>query len=128
MSYVGVLSKAVGVRWTSDQPDAVPARLFAGQTLSLDEGYAEITLLSGCTCALMGPAEIDLVSPMRVRAIKGAFWARVGDDAKGFVVETPAGKVIDLGTEFGINIDSSNSTTDVVVFEGAVDLQRFALG
>ena len=123
-SFVGVLSKAVGVRWASEQPDGVPARLFAGQTLSLDEGYAEVTLLSGCTCALKGPAEIEIVSPMCVRAVKGAFWARVGEDAKGFVVETPAGKVVDLGTEFGINIDSSNSTTDVVVFEGAVDLQR----
>lgn len=127
-SYVGVLSKAVGVRWTSGQPDAVPARLFAGQTLSLDEGYAELTFLSGCTCALKGPAEIELVSPMYVRAIKGAFWARVGEDAKGFVVETPAGKVIDLGTEFGINVDSTKSTTDVVVFEGAVDLERIAAG
>lgn len=126
--YVAVLSKTVGSRWASDNPDGVPARLFAGQTLSLDEGYAELTFLSGCTFAMKGPAEIELVSPMVVRAIKGAVWARVGEDAKGFVVETPAGKVIDLGTEFGINVDSTMSTTDVVVFEGAVDLERIAAG
>ena len=40
---------------------------------------------------------------------------------RGFVVETPQGQVTDLGTEFGVDV-AGDSNTDVVVFEGAVNL------
>ena len=41
------------------------------------------------------------------------------------MIETPSTDVVDLGTEFGVDVDESGGT-DVVVFEGAVDLAYHA--
>jgi len=121
--FVGVLSKVSEVEWGSNwQPSMVPARLAAGQRICMDAGLAELTLNSGCTIVIRGPAEVELVSAMRVLALKGTVRARVGDDAKGFVIETPSTNVVDLGTEVGVQVDDVSNSTNVVVFEGAVDL------
>lgn len=70
-----------------------------------------------------GPAEFELVSPMRLRIDRGRLKVRVTEEpGHGFVVETPHGEVTDLGTEFGVDVSDINST-ELVVFEGAVDLR-----
>ena len=55
----------------------------------------------------------------------GPYWAHstahVEKGAEGFTVETPRTTVVDLGTDFGIDV-SDHGSTDVVVFTGAVDL------
>ncbi len=122
-TFVGVLSKARGTQWSGNwQPNTVPARLAAGDRLCLDAGTAELTLNSGCTIVVKGPADLTLDSSMHVLARHGIVRARVGDDAHGFVIETPITKVVDLGTEFGVQVDALSHSTNVVVFEGAVDL------
>src|SRR5262249_40058847 len=70
---------------------------------------------------IQGPAHLDLFGTSRACLYEGRIKVRITDPrGRGFVVETPQGKVTDLGTEFGI--DTKNSNTDVVVFEGSVDL------
>ena len=49
----------------------------------------------------------------------GKLTARVPHTAAGFTVSTPAGKVVDLGTEFGVEV-RPDRTMDVQVFVGAV--------
>jgi hypothetical protein len=121
--YVGVISKTSGVVWREDSSlQHVPARLQAGQILSLEAGVVELTLNSGCACVVKGPAAVEVVSPMCVRTLQGTVRARVSEEARGFVIETPTTRIVDLGTEFGVQVDSQGSTTDVVVFEGVVDL------
>lgn len=120
---IGVLTNATGAEWADDSIAFLPRQLIAGQQLKLSSGVAELTLTSGVVVVMRGPAEIDLVSPMRVRARRGAVRARVGEAARGFILETPTTEVIDLGTEFGVDVDDESGATDVVVFEGKVDLQ-----
>ena len=43
--------------------------------------------------------------------------ARVPVPAHGFTVHSPQGKVVDLGTEFGVSVDGPG-TTSVRVFSG----------
>ncbi|MEO0529292.1 MAG: hypothetical protein AAF266_01815 [Planctomycetota bacterium] len=125
---VGVLTNATGARW-SDSQDArlLPERVIAGQEIALERGVAELTLTSGVVVVMRGPARIDVVSPMCVRAQYGAVRARVGESAKGFLLETPTTNVIDLGTEFGVDIDPESGDTDVVVFDGKIDLKYVGL-
>ena len=59
---------------------------------------------------------------MRVVTQRGTVRARVGKDARGFVIETPTTNVVDLGTEVGVQVDGLSQDTDVVVFEGSVNL------
>ena len=68
---------------------------------------------------LEGPADVRVLSGMRIRAVRGRIIARAEGRAKGFAIETPNTLVVDQGTEFGVEIDASGRT-GVVVFEGLV--------
>ena len=70
---------------------------------------------------MRSPAALEVISPTRTRAVLGTLKAHVGKGAEGFTVETPRTTVVDLGTDFGIDV-SRHGSTDVVVFNGMVDL------
>ncbi|HMO85280.1 MAG TPA: hypothetical protein PKC18_10205, partial [Lacipirellulaceae bacterium] len=108
--FVAVLTDTAGVVWFADPPGAAPTRLESGRRIQLAEGLAELTFTSGAVVVVKGPADLELLSPMRVRAKRGAVRARVGSDAAGFVIETPTANVLDLGTEFGVDVNESGAT------------------
>ncbi len=68
---------------------------------------------------LQGPAELVLVSGSEARLVHGTLTARVPEPARGFTILSPRGKVVDLGTEFGLSVDDAGETT-VRVFDGVV--------
>jgi hypothetical protein len=71
----------------------------------------ESGLLLDCTA----PVALKLESPLRVRLVHGSLDLDVGDLCFGFTVVTPAGEVVDLGTEFRV---AAISGGDVIVTEG----------
>jgi hypothetical protein len=74
---------------------------------------------------IQGPAHLELYGTSRAKLLDGRIKVRITDPrGRGFVVETPQGKVTDLGTEFGVDVSkgSKGANTGVVVFEGSVDL------
>jgi len=95
-------------------------------------GAMEMRLPSGVRLAVQGPADLEFVSAMEVRLLAGKVTADVGASGKGFVIETPETRVVDLGTVFGVDATSA-AKTDVVVFKGQVEVfekgakQRVAL-
>lgn len=89
--------------------------------LQMQSGLLRFRLSSGAVVTVTGAADVQLIDPMRLRVARGQLTADVGDDAKGFVVETAQTKVVDLGTKFGVDVADSGHT-DVVVFEGSVEL------
>ena len=97
--------------------------LFAGQTLQLIDGFAEITTTSGAIAVLQGPCTVEMTdsgSELRVR--RGAMVGRcLTPQSKGFTVITPTARVTDLGTEFGVFIDARGSTL-AEVFDGEVEV------
>src|SRR5690606_33982811 len=69
-----------------------------------------------------GPAQFVLVSPMRLQLDQGRIKIRVTDKrGRGFAVVTPHGEIVDLGTEFGVEVSDSKSS-ELLVFDGEVDL------
>ncbi len=92
----------------------------AGKTLRLERGLAEIEFEKGARVILQGPAGIELVSGSCARLFHGTLTARVSKGAIGFTVLSPRGKVVDLGTEFGLSVDQRGATT-VRVFAGEVE-------
>jgi hypothetical protein len=74
------------------------------------------------TIFIQGPAELELIGSSRAKLTKGRVRVRITNPkGRGFVLETPRGQVTDLGTEFGVGV-AKDSDTDVVVFEGKIDL------
>jgi hypothetical protein len=90
----------------------------------LDSGTTRFTLPNVGYVIVDGPAEFNLLGPMRARLNSGRIKMRVTEESgHGFVVETPYGEVTDLGTEFGLDVSDKGKATGLVVFEGKVDLR-----
>ena len=88
--------------------------------VKLESGLIQIEFFSGATMVLEGPAEIDLISSMKVAAISGKMHVKVPETAQGFVVDTGEMQVHDLGTEFAIDMNSKSP--EVHVLDGEVEI------
>jgi hypothetical protein len=93
--------------------------LQAGKVLRIERGLAEIQFQCGARIVLEGPSVLELITSKSARLTSGTLTARVPPQAIGFEVLSPHGKVIDLGTEFGLHAD--NGSTEVYVFAGQVE-------
>jgi hypothetical protein len=60
---------------------------------------------------------------MEIRLVTGKITADVGAGGKGFCIETPEARIVDLGTVFGVD-STSAARTDVVVFHGKVEVHE----
>ncbi|CAK9037549.1 FecR protein [Durusdinium trenchii] len=90
-----------------------------GRTLQLKAGLAKLTFESGAQLILQGPAEFEVASPMDGALHIGKLSAVCPVQAHGFKIATPTAQVVDLGTEFGMEVDAVGDT-EVHVFEGEV--------
>lgn len=125
---VATLSETKACKWDAGTlPTEAGAELRAGR-LRLAEGLARLTFASGAEVTVEGPADIELVSPMRCVLHRGQLVARVPPSATGFVVDTPGSRVTDYGTEFGVTVHPEADTADVQVFSGRVDVLHHPTG
>lgn len=111
------LVNAQDCRWTEGGEPTGP--LCAGRTLQLRSGLAELSFAGGATIVLQGPVSLELISENSARLIRGRLSARVPETAHGFTILSPEGKVVDLGTEFGMDV-AEDGSAEVVVFRGEV--------
>lgn len=87
----------------------------------LQSGLVQLEFLSGANVIIEGPAELDLKSTKLIVCHRGKLRVRVPQQAKGFSVDTPHYRAVDLGTEFGVSVEDGNAT-EVHVFQGEVEL------
>jgi hypothetical protein len=102
--------------------------LVAGQTVNIrhvtvESGTMNFRVASGVNIAASGPVEFEFLDAMNVRLVRGQLTAEVEPQARGFTVLTPHGKVVDLGTRFGVDVAQS-ANADVVVFQGEVQVHK----
>jgi hypothetical protein len=72
------------------------------------------------TVVVEGPADVELISVDRIACNRGRLRARVPEGAEGFVVTGPGSAVVDLGTEFGVNVKPDGKSRGKV-FKGEVE-------
>jgi hypothetical protein len=146
--------------WQRPDATADGAVLTFGQKLSLQSGLAEIAFDSGVQVILEGPADFEVGSrkseveqeEVRVQGSDennacvltlGKIVAHVPKQARGFSVDTPSMRIVDLGTEFGVEVKAesfapqasglrpqASPLTQVEVFKGklAIELPRSKVG
>lgn len=117
---VAYVERTEAVNWPPGQ-----MQLSAGQGLPrghirIATGYLELRMESGVTLILEGPAEIELQQRNRCFLQQGRAVARVPKAARGFVLDSPRGHLVDLGTEFGVSVDRSGDM-EVHVLKGLVE-------
>ncbi len=102
------------------------ARWMAGETvppgtLKWDAGLVQLEFYGGATVVAEGPAEIEILDESRVVCRSGRLRAHVPEPARGFTVIAPRFELVDLGTEFGLDV-SEGGAAEVHVFSGKVEL------
>ncbi len=106
---------------------AIDTQFAAGQRLDLSAGLAELTFASGAQVILHAPATFTVTDSLGGDLQLGKLVAKVSHDAKAptaarFTINTPAGKVVDLGTEFGLKV-ADDRTMHVIVYVGQVEVE-----
>lgn len=76
----------------------------------LKKGYASILFNSGAKVTVEAPCELSLNSVGDMKLYSGKIYAIVCERAQGFTVMAGDNKIVDLGTEFGVEVDTSNNT------------------
>ena len=115
------LAESTGARWQDPTFEAKPgARLPAGAT-HLITGLVEIQFDDGARVRIEGPAEFAAQSGRRMELSQGRIAAYVPPRARGFTIVTPTAEVVDLGTEFGLEV-GSDGNTEVQVVRGIVSV------
>jgi hypothetical protein len=110
-----------GVVWTAKSTALQKGRFVMPGRLENSAGDFTLKFRTGPTMRISGPASMMIENGMLVHLDRGQATARVPEPIKGFTIKTPVINVIDQGTEFGV-VARNNGVTDVIVFDGKVDL------
>lgn len=104
------------------QPLDVQEYVGLGRQLDLEEGLLEITYRTGATVILQGPARYQVESYNGGFISMGKLTGKAqSSKARGFAVRTSTATVVDLGTEFGIEV-TPDGEVETQVFSGKVKL------
>jgi hypothetical protein len=119
---VATLTRLDDVRWAAGCARWQElSRLGPGDRICFEAGEVEVIFDHGVEVVIGGPAHFEVLAPDRAFSNLGRIAARVGKNGEGFTLETPVAKVVDLGTEFAVEV-TPGGLTDVAVFDGLVDL------
>ena len=100
---VALLTQVVDANWKGTHQPRAGSILSAGR-LQLTSGLAQLEFYSGARVILEGPVDLELVSANRAVCHSGRIRAWVPPQARGFQVVSPEFELVDLGTEFGMEV------------------------
>ena len=118
---VAVLVDAGEVEWLEEGDAPQENDILSPGPLRMKSGLLQVEFYSGARLIVEGPADLEIVSADEVICRQGRVRAVVPPPAHGFRIVAPQFELIDLGTEFGIAVDS-NGEARVQVFDGEVEL------
>jgi hypothetical protein len=93
--------------------------LAPGDRLKLKEGLIQLTFGTGAKVVVEGPSDFLVSAPGQATLEQGKIAAIVPRSGRGYTILTPTAEVVDLGTEFGVEVDDAG-TSEVHVFDGDV--------
>jgi hypothetical protein len=114
---IATLDLSSNAVWGSADLPPAGGKLIAGTTLSLKSGAVQLKRTRGGKLVVEGPLELRLDSDTEYTLQSGRIAASI--PGGGLTLRCPTGSVTDLGTEFGVAVNSSGQT-EVDVFEGRV--------
>ena len=119
---VGHFSRIIAAEWVSGAP-TLGSDVTLG-TYELKSGIVEFEFDNGATVILEGPAHFEVNTAERTFLHHGRVRTHVPPQAYGFTMDTQTMHVVDLGTEFGMEVNLDGAA-EVHVFDGEVEiLQR----
>ncbi|MBN2064489.1 MAG: NPCBM/NEW2 domain-containing protein [Sedimentisphaerales bacterium] len=117
---VAIVTDQLNTKWASSS-----SKLQNGQRIltnqlpyKLEKGILQFSYDDGVDLVIEGPAEF-VVEKKGLFLNYGQLYASVTDVGRGFTVDTPNNRFIDLGTEFGVAV-AENSMSELHVLKGQV--------
>ncbi|HOK96222.1 MAG TPA: NPCBM/NEW2 domain-containing protein [Anaerohalosphaeraceae bacterium] len=89
--------------------------------IALEQGIVNIQFGYGADVIIEAPCEFACKSNGTLELKSGKAFASVPPEAIGFIIETPSSRMIDLGTEFGVEVEPCGSSS-INVFQGQTQL------
>ncbi len=107
---VATLTASYKAQWQTKTLDTGSRLANEGTSMKLLGGLAKLRFDNGAELVLEGPAEFKILADDRIDLRSGKLYAKVPQEAIGFSIYTKNAKVIDLGTEFGMNVYEQGDT------------------
>jgi len=108
---------------TGDQRVSDLNDLVVGGRVVIDDGLLEIGFLTGVRVVLNGPVDFEITGRNSGYLHRGRLVAEVAHErGHGFTIDGANGRLIDLGTKFGVAVDDKGEM-EVHVIEGIVDAE-----
>jgi ferric-dicitrate binding protein FerR (iron transport regulator) len=112
------LVDTMNVQWAEEMRMPGPqGRIKTLVPMTLLQGVARIQMDDGVELVVESPAKFELATSSELRMDYGRVYAYVSEIGRGFTVTTPNSKIVDLGTEFGVEANGAGQT-DLHVFQG----------
>lgn len=119
---IATIEHAVNTVWDSESGTGLSTgSILSPGPLKLKSGLAQLEFYNGAQLILEGPVSIDLKSVSEVICHNGKLRALIPESAHGFTVLSDKFELVDLGTEFGVEVGNSGGAK-VEVFDGEVEL------
>ena len=119
---VATLTDSLNAQWAESSAPANNSRLVTNHVpLMLRKGHVEIVFDNNSKVVIESPAEFQVLSYDQIKLNYGRLYATIPQEGLGFIVSTPNSKIIDLGTEFGVQANV-NGTTELHVVKGKTTL------
>jgi ferric-dicitrate binding protein FerR (iron transport regulator) len=119
-SIVGTVVQSQSCRW---QPPLRDQQHVVARRYRLSDGTARMILVNGIELiadASDGPVVFEVAENLRRAELHtGSLIAKVHAEEIGFVIQTPTTNIVDVGTQFAVNVDDQGRSL-VDVLEGAV--------
>ena len=119
---VAVVAQVIGAYGEKGEAFTIGEKVGSGR-LEVSRGLLRLDFSNGALVTVEGPAEVEVLDGMQMVLHRGVVTATIPESAVGFVVDTAAAHVVDLGTSFGVSV-SAEGVTEVCVFEGEVEVSN----
>jgi hypothetical protein len=108
------------VTWDASRGSPKVGDKLESRRLQLESGLVELKFDRGATVIVEGPADFEVLGAQHAYLHRGRAVTRLVKGTKGFILDSPRGRLVDQGTEFGVSVGSSGDT-EVHVLEGKVE-------
>jgi hypothetical protein len=114
-----------GVAWAEGSAAPTAGRLPVAVPLEFTRGFVRLGFPSGANVTLEAPCRFRLDEKEALSVLHGRVSVHTPEGAEGFRIDTPGGRFVDLGTEFGLAVGSDGNTPVVLteVFKGEVEIE-----
>lgn len=111
----------LGVTWPKEGADhPLEFRKDTGDA-AIESGLVELTFSTGTRTVIEGPARFRVSGENAMLLDHGKLVAEVPKGAEGFRIDYPGGEIVDLGTEFGLEVPPDKGAAHLGVFRGEIE-------